>query len=87
MQFRSFQQAEKRLLEALPRRGMALVAGEWASTPCSVVGQVVTVTPVAGAQLYSVCWFPLYTVIARRPARGQDDGTASHSWTITWEQV
>lgn len=66
---------------------LALVAGEWASTPCSVVGKVVTVTPVAGAQLYSVCWFPLYTVIARRPARGQDDGTASHSWTITWEQV
>lgn len=28
LQFRSFQQAEKRLLEALPRRGMALVAGE-----------------------------------------------------------
>ena len=65
----------------------ALVGDDWINTPCSVTDGVATVTAVAGATLYRVCWMPIYSVKARRPSETQDSGTASHSWSITWEET
>jgi hypothetical protein len=65
----------------------ALVGDDWVNTPCSVTDGVATVTAVAGATLYRVCWMPIYSVKARRPSETQDSGTASHSWSITWEET
>lgn len=65
----------------------ALVSGQWVDTSCSVTDGVATVTAVAGATLYRVCWMPIYSVKAKRPSETQDSGTASHSWSITWEET
>ncbi|WP_278445247.1 hypothetical protein [Stutzerimonas kunmingensis] len=65
----------------------ALVGDDWVNTACSVTDGVATVTAVVGATLYRVCWMPIYSVKARRPSETQDSGTASHSWSITWEET
>lgn len=65
----------------------ALVGDDWVNTACSVTDGVATVTAVAGDTLYRVCWMPIYSVKARRPSETQDSGTASHSWSITWEET
>lgn len=67
--------------------GQALVGGQWVNTPCAYADGVATLTAVAGATLYRVCWMPIYSVKARRPSETQDSGTASHSWSITWEET
>lgn len=65
----------------------ALVGDQWLSTACSTVDGVVTVTAMAGAALYQVSWMPIYSVYAARPPKSQDSGTASHSWSIAWEEA
>ena len=67
--------------------GLALVGDDWVNTACSVTDGVATVTAVAGAALYRVCWMPIYSVKAKRPSETQDSGSASHSWSITWEET
>lgn len=65
----------------------ALVGDLFVNTACSVTDGTATVTAVTGATLYRVCWMPVYSVKARRPSETQDSGTASHSWSITWEET
>lgn len=65
----------------------ALIGDQWKSTPCSTVDGVVTVTAVTGAEAYRVSWMPVYIVKARRPPKTQDSSSASHSWSIAWEQL
>lgn len=65
----------------------ALVGGQWIDTPCALAGSTATMTAVTGATLYRVCWMPIYSVKAKRPSETQDSGTASHSWSITWEET
>ncbi|MCQ4274506.1 hypothetical protein [Stutzerimonas degradans] len=67
--------------------GQALVGGAWVNTACNLLDGVATLAAVAGATLYRVCWMPVYSVKARRPSETQDSGTASHSWSITWEET
>lgn len=67
--------------------GQALVGGQWVNTLCSVTDGIATLTAVAGATLYRVCWMPIYSVKAKRPSETQDSGSASHSWSITWEET
>ncbi|MEB2328110.1 MAG: hypothetical protein OZ926_14805 [Pseudomonas sp.] len=67
--------------------GQALVGDDWIDTPCTVLDGVATLSAVLGATLYKVCWMPVYSVKARRPSETQDSGTASHSWSITWEET
>lgn len=67
--------------------GQALVGDDWINTPCTVLDGVATLSAVPSATLYRVCWMPVYSVKARRPSETQDSGTASHSWSITWEET
>jgi hypothetical protein len=66
----------------------ALVGEQWVPTPCALNGDVVTTTAVAGATLYTVSWFPMFSVFASKPSKGLSVGNAAapHSWSITWEQ-
>ncbi|HBS81000.1 MAG: hypothetical protein CMK99_13660 [Pseudomonas sp.] len=67
--------------------GMALVGELWIDAACSVTDGVATLTAVPGASGYRVCWMPIYSVKAKRPSESQDNGTGSHSWSITWEET
>lgn len=65
----------------------ALVGRQWVPAPCSTVGRVTTVTPVAGALRYQVWCMPIYSVMVEPPEESQDNGTATHSWTLNWEEA
>lgn len=68
---------------------LALVGRDWVATPCSVVDGIATATPVVGASLYSISWFPAITVFAAPPSKGVSRGNSAtpHSWSITFEEV
>jgi hypothetical protein len=66
--------------------GQALIGDKWIDTACSVVDGVATLTAVSGATLYQVCWMPVYSVKARRLSKSQSSGSASHGWSIPWEE-
>lgn len=68
-----------------PAWAEALVGEEWMPAAVSVEDGKATVVPVAGAQLYRCCWFPVFSVFAERPVESQSDGT--HSWSLSWEEV
>ncbi|WP_312139910.1 hypothetical protein [Stutzerimonas nitrititolerans] len=65
----------------------ALVGEDWVRAACAVDGSGVTVTPVAGASLYQVCYMPVFSVFAEAPSETQSAGSATHGWTITWEET
>lgn len=60
-----------------PVFAQGLVGRHVVDTPVSVVGRVVTITPVAGVQQYSVGWFPQFTVICKRPPESNTAGGAA----------
>ncbi|MDZ4334274.1 MAG: hypothetical protein U1A62_11475 [Pseudomonas sp.] len=68
---------------------LALVEGEWLPTPCVLDGDLVTITAVTDAVLYTVSWLPKYMVFASRPSKNLSTGGASavHGWSITWEEI
>ena len=79
-------------LTGTPRPDMApwadaLVGDQWIPVPSTFAEGVVTVTPVSGASLYRACWMPVYSVFANKPAKSQSSGTASHGWSIPWEET
>lgn len=79
-------------LKSLPRPdfapwALALVNGDWVSTPCVLDDDMVTTTPVAGATLYTVSWLPMYLVFASKPSKGVNTGNATHNWSLTWEEI
>lgn len=65
----------------------ALIGDDWRPTTCSTVAGVATVTAVAGAEAYQVWWMPVYSVKAQRPPKQQSSGSATHSWSIPWEEI
>jgi len=65
----------------------ALLGDDWRATPCSTVAGVATVTAVAGAEAYQVWWMPVYSVKAQRPPKQQSSASATHSWSIPWEEI
>ena len=66
---------------------LALVGREWVPTACSYAAGIATATPVAGATLYAFYWLPAFQVFATKPSKGLNTGAASHSWSISWEQI
>jgi hypothetical protein len=68
---------------------LAFTGRDWVKTPITwdAETKVVTITPVAGALEYQVCWMPVFTVLMARPARGLDPGTNVHSWSFTAEEA
>lgn len=66
----------------------ALIGGrDWVRVPCTFENGVVTVPTVASATLYRACYMPVFSVFAEQPQETQSSGTASHSWSITWEET
>lgn len=72
-----------------PPWALALVGEHWVDTPCVLDGDVVTAEPVAGATLYSISWFPAFTVFAAAPNKtvSSGNGAAPHGWSIAWEEI
>tara|TARA_R100000049_G_C1957382_1_gene117423 strand:- start:16937 stop:17437 length:501 start_codon:yes stop_codon:yes gene_type:complete len=54
-------------------------------TPVVVVGRSATITPVAGAALYSLGWLPRFTVRCRRPTESSEAG--SNDWQLICLEV
>ncbi|WP_341304732.1 hypothetical protein [Pseudomonas sp. TMP25] len=65
----------------------ALIGEQWVDAPVDTVAGVSTVTAVAGASLYQVWWMPVYSVFATRPPRAQSSASATHSWSIAWQEA
>lgn len=65
----------------------ALVGDQWVRAACTYADGVVTVNPVAGATLYQACYMPVFSVFAEPPSESQSAGTATHSWSINWEET
>lgn len=67
-----------------PVTAQALVGGEWQAATASVSGRAVTITPVAGATLYTVAWFPKFTVLCTPPPEGY---AGDVSWQLICREV
>ena len=65
----------------------ALVDGQWLRTPCTVDAGVASLTAVAGAELYQLCWMPVFQVFTEPPPTGLDAGAGTFNWTISAEEV
>ena len=65
----------------------ALLGDRWQPTACATVDGVATVTAVTGAEAYQVWWMPVYSVKAQRPPKQQSSASATHSWSIAWEEL
>jgi len=68
-----------------PVRAQALVGEDWVSTDVSMVGRVGTITPVAGASVYTLTWFPQFTVLCEPPEEGYGSGAVD--WQIICREV
>lgn len=66
--------------------GFASVAGELISTPLALVGNVATLTTVAGAQHYQVRYWPKFTGMITHRSSGEP-WQAARSWTLTVEEI
>lgn len=67
--------------------GWGLVGDEWVETAVAMVVDTANLTPVTGATLYRVSWYPLLTVFANPPAEDLSTQDAAYSWTLTAEEV
>lgn len=79
-------------LSSTPRPDMApwafaLVGGHWVETACVTVDRTATVEAVTGATAYQVWWLPVFQVKAQRPPKAQSSASASHSWSMPWQEV
>jgi hypothetical protein len=66
---------------------LAYVGGDWQLTPVVMAGAAFTITAVAGALQYQVCWMPMFTVFCEPPPESMDPASNTHDWTITAEEV
>lgn len=68
---------------------LALLGRNWVSTPCAYDAGIATATPVAGATLYCISWFPKITVFVTPPRKTLNRGNNAtpHGWSITFEEV
>lgn len=62
----------------------ALIGRQWVRTPAVTTGRSVTITAVAGASQYSVCWYPQYTVLVTPPGEDYADDV---SWQLICREV
>lgn len=68
----------------VPAWGLALVGREWEATACSVVDGVATLTAMAGATAYRLCWLPVFSVFCERPSETQNSAGNTHGWQLSW---
>ncbi|WP_044871976.1 hypothetical protein [Pseudomonas sp. LFM046] len=66
---------------------LAYVGGDWVETPVAMAGSDFTITAVAGALQYQVCWMPKFMVFCEPPPESLDPSTNTHDWTITAEEI
>jgi hypothetical protein len=64
---------------------LAHVNGNWRPAPSSYSAGDVTITPVAGADLYATYWMPVYSVFISEPPESM--GAGVYGWTINWEEA
>lgn len=68
--------------------GRALVGDKWIETGYdSIVSNTVALTPVSGASLYQVIWFPKITVHADSPVEDKPSHGPVYGWSIVAEEV
>ncbi|QRY79634.1 hypothetical protein JVX91_00535 [Pseudomonas sp. PDNC002] len=65
----------------------ALIGKDWERTGITRAGLAVTVTPMAGATHYRVCWMPVFMVSGRRPQEDSDDSANTHRWSFDCEEL
>lgn len=66
----------------------ALVGSTWIDAEvASLVGDVMTITPVTGASQYQAVWFPLLTVRADPPVESKSSRGPEFQWVLNAEQV
>lgn len=65
----------------------AVVNGELAATPVSVVGNAATATAVSGASAYQFCYYPKFNAYSSGPSESLDLAGAAYGWSITLEEV
>ena len=65
----------------------AHLANEWRDTPCSLAGNVATITAVSGAVAYQVWYWPQMTVYAEPPIETFDQATGQASWELVAEEA
>lgn len=71
-----------------PPRGFACVGMDMVSSPVALVGNVATITTVAGATSYQVDWLPLLTFFAAAGLRKSYDSNGNeYGWTLDAEQL
>jgi len=68
-----------------PVLAQALVGEDWVSTSVSMTGRVGTITPVTGASVYTLTWFPQFTVLCEPPEEGYGSGAVD--WQIICREV
>lgn len=69
----------------VPVKAQALVGEQWVDTSVSLADRVATVSAVAGASVYTVTWFPQYTVLCEPPP--EDYGSGAVGWQIICREV
>lgn len=65
----------------------AIVAGQLVATTISLVGDVATLGVVSGASVYRVQYYPQIIARAVLDDQGTDTGAATHSWSLTAEEI
>jgi hypothetical protein len=68
-----------------PVLAQALVDGHWVFTPVTMTGRVGQITPVTGATMYTLTWYPQFTVLCEPPDEGYGSGAVD--WQITCSEV
>lgn len=66
--------------------GFAVVGDQLIATPCNLVTNTATLTPVAGATGYQVRWFPVLTVFAE-PVRQELARGSGFRWSMMAEEA
>lgn len=61
--------------------------GGWRDTSVAIAGDVATITPVPGAQMYQVWYYPQITCMVEPPPRDFDRGANRAAWELVCEEV
>lgn len=69
--------------------GRAQVDNRWTPTPVAMATNLATLTPVAGADLYQVLWFPEFSVFVENggPSENNDLHRAETGWELSMLQI
>lgn len=70
-----------------PIDGFAVVGNQLVATPLNLVGDVATLTAVAGATAYRVNYYPLLTCYASPPEEQLDAAGAVYGWRLEAEEI